>query len=269
MEVTHTMAKHRKISVAISSIITYLAVVVIVKQYTESASRRVREVRSLGKGVFLNTVFSSESSCLSQIRMRKPCFDSLCHLLVTHSGLRPTINMSIEEQVAMILHTIGHNERNNVIHATFGRSQETVSQYFHKVLCVVLRLYLLMVIQPTGEQVPPEIRKDSRFMPYFKDCIGAIDGTHIPCKVPVEEQGKFHGRKGKTTQNIMAAVTFDLKFTYVLAGWELDSIVLTNFLLPMITQQNIGKYYLVDAGYRNMPSFIAPYRGTRYHLNEI
>ncbi|RZB99454.1 hypothetical protein D0Y65_022058 [Glycine soja] len=29
-----------------------------------------------------------------------------------------------------------------------------------------------------------------------------------------------------------------------------------------------GKYFLVDAGYTNGPRFLAPYRGTRYHLNE-
>jgi hypothetical protein len=30
-----------------------------------------------------------------------------------------------------------------------------------------------------------------------------------------------------------------------------------------------GKYYLVDAGYTNGPGFLAPYRSTRYHLNEM
>jgi hypothetical protein len=30
----------------------------------------------------------------------------------------------------------------------------------------------------------------------------------------------FHGRKSYATQNVMATVDFDLRFTYVLAGWE-------------------------------------------------
>jgi len=46
--------------------------------------------------------------------------------------------------------------------------------------------------------------------------VGAIDGTHVP----VEIQGKFRGRKKGTTQNVLAAITFGLKFIYVLAGWE-------------------------------------------------
>jgi hypothetical protein len=33
-------------------------------------------------------------------------------------------------------------------------------------------------------------------------------------------QQAFRGRKSNTTQNVMAAVNFDLKFTYVTAGWE-------------------------------------------------
>jgi len=30
-----------------------------------------------------------------------------------------------------------------------------------------------------------------------------------------------------------------------------------------------GKFYLVDGGYANTPSFLAPYRGVRYHLKEF
>jgi len=33
-------------------------------------------------------------------------------------------------------------------------------------------------------------------------------------------QAAFRGRKNAPTQNVLAAVSFDLKFTYVLAGWE-------------------------------------------------
>jgi len=50
--------------------------------------------------------------------------------------------------------------------------------------------------------------------------VGVIDGTHVSANVPVEIQGKFRDRKEGTTQNVLAAITFDLKFIYVLAGWE-------------------------------------------------
>jgi hypothetical protein len=38
--------------------------------------------------------------------------------------------------------------------------------------------------------------------------------------VPNKDIGAFLGRKHTTTQNVLAAVDFDLRFTYVLAGWE-------------------------------------------------
>ncbi|XP_057760796.1 uncharacterized protein LOC130981201 [Arachis stenosperma] len=39
-------------------------------------------------------------------------------------------------------------------------------------------------------------------------------------------------------------------------------------VLPCLHYSSIGNYYLVDAGYTNGPGFLAPYRGTRYHVRE-
>ena len=39
-------------------------------------------------------------------------------------------------------------------------------------------------------------------------------------KVAIGEAPKFHGRKDYPTQNILAACSFDLKFTYVLLSWD-------------------------------------------------
>ena len=39
-------------------------------------------------------------------------------------------------------------------------------------------------------------------------------------RVPRHMQGPFCGRKQSCAQNVMAAIDFDPKFTYVLAGWE-------------------------------------------------
>ncbi|KAH9916121.1 uncharacterized protein BXZ73DRAFT_26861, partial [Epithele typhae] len=37
---------------------------------------------------------------------------------------------------------------------------------------------------PAGDSVPPRIANDPKLFPFFKDCIGAIDGTHIPVCPP-------------------------------------------------------------------------------------
>ncbi|KAL3501304.1 hypothetical protein ACH5RR_035753 [Cinchona calisaya] len=115
----------------------------------------------------------------------------------------------------------------------------------------------------------PEILGNQRYYPWFADCVGAIDGTHILSAVPLEIQGKFCGRP---TQNVLAAISFDLKFSYVLAGWEgsaHDSRVFEYALSrPGGLQVPNDKYYLVDAGYGIHNRFIPPYIGVRYHLKE-
>ena len=35
-----------------------------------------------------------------------------------------------------------------------------------------------------------------------------------------EDAPRYWDRKGYTTQNVLTACSFDLKFTYVLPGWE-------------------------------------------------
>jgi hypothetical protein len=50
--------------------------------------------------------------------------------------------------------------------------------------------------------------------------VRAIDGIHVLAYVPIEIQGKFRDKKEGTTPNILTTITFDLKFIYILAGWE-------------------------------------------------
>jgi hypothetical protein len=42
----------------------------------------------------------------------------------------------------------------------------------------------------------------------------------VRASVTKDVEHSFRGRKAFATQNVMAAVDFDLRFTYVLAGWE-------------------------------------------------
>ena len=62
-------------------------------------------------------------------------------------------------------------------------------------------------------------------------------------------QQPFRGRHKDTTQNVMAAVDFDMKFTYVLAGWEgsaHDALILADAI-----ERNYG--FIVPEG--NCPTF--------------
>ncbi|KAF7822113.1 protein ALP1-like [Senna tora] len=62
-------------------------------------------------------------------------------------------------------------------------------------------------------RMPEERKKDW-------NCVGAIDGTHISARVPVDKQIQYRGKKVDSTQNIMCACSFDMRFTFVMTGWE-------------------------------------------------
>ncbi|XP_028757226.1 uncharacterized protein LOC114716391 [Neltuma alba] len=210
--------------------------------------------------------------CRDVIRMGPQAFMQLCAKLRNTGRVKDSKNVTVEEQVAKFLHTLAHNVRSRTMAFYFNRSRETISRHFHNVLQAIVSLEAEFLVQPSGSEVSPEILNNERFYPYFKDCIGAIDGTHVRAKVPKKEAARFRGRKDYPTQNVFAACSFDMKFTYVLAGWEgtaSDSRILKNALSredKIIIPQ--GKFYLGDAGFPLKRGVITPYRGVRYHLKE-
>lgn len=143
---------------------------------------------------------------------------------------------------------------------------------FHSVLNALTceTIYRAFVRLPDPMVTPREIRQEPKFYPYFKDCIGAIDGSHIEATVPANLSASCRNRKGDITQNVLAACSFNMQFVYVLPGWEgsaADSMIFQDartrdFVVPH------GKYYLGDAGFPGCDDCVIPYRGVRYHLKE-
>lgn len=161
-----------------------------------------------------------ERDCYSMFRMSRAIFDSLHETLVANYGLKSTRTMISVESLALFLWTVGGPQSVTQVQNRFKRSTETINRKFGEVLeCV----YLLSEdnIRPTDPEfttVHPRLL-DNRFAPYFNNCIGAIDGTHVPVVVPADEQVAHTGRHGYTSQNVMAVCDFDMRFTFVVAGW--------------------------------------------------
>ncbi|KAG7537370.1 Harbinger transposase-derived nuclease domain, partial [Arabidopsis suecica] len=189
------------------------------------------------------------------------------------TSLRGTRQTCLEEMVATFLLTIGQNSRYNYTMDTFERSKFAASTNFHKVLNALTTIAPSLMAKP-GLTVPAKIRESTRYYPYFKDCVGAIDGTHIHAMVPASNAPSYRNRKGYTSQNVLAACNFDLEFIYVLSGWEgtaHDSKVFSDALTRSKSKLPVpeGKYYLVDCGFANRRNFLAPFRGTKYHLQDF
>ena len=117
---------------------------------------------------------------------------------------------------------------------------------------------------------PSYIEKNFQFFPYFKDCRGAIDCSHFDAYVPDEVVARYRDRKGRVSQNVLAVCDFDMKFTYVLSGWEgsaADSAVFADARRKGLSLPP-GTYFLADAGFPLCKTLLTPYRSTRYHLKE-
>ena len=107
--------------------------------------------RDQERQIYLNKVYSSDVECVNQLRMRRAPFFELCNLLRARHLLQDSIHSSVEEQVAMFLHVVGHNQRFRVIHQSFVRSVETVSRYFKEVLFAIDELRDDMIMMPSNE----------------------------------------------------------------------------------------------------------------------
>ncbi|KAL7614766.1 hypothetical protein Lser_V15G08370 [Lactuca serriola] len=159
--------------------------------------------------------------------------------------------MDIDEQVAIFLHIIAHNVKNRVMIGRFQRSGETISKIVSRVCNAVIRLHPHLLKKP---EPVTENSTDQRWK-WFKNCLGALDGTHIKCLVPLKDKPKYRTRKNDIATNVLGVCSQDMQFIYVLPGWEgsaADGRVLRDALLrPHGLKVPRPCYYLVDAGYTN------------------
>ena len=155
------------------------AMVVVMLSFLVTSQRRIRAQlepvpygpRSLGQQHRLSTlqmIFNStDAECWAMLRMTRALFFALCNLFRGRGLIRETSGCSVEEQVAMFLHVVGHNQMFKVVHQSFRRSIETVDRVFHQVLYAVGELRNEM-IKPPSTNIHPKIFGSHRWNPYMQ-----------------------------------------------------------------------------------------------------
>ncbi|GAV69414.1 LOW QUALITY PROTEIN: hypothetical protein CFOL_v3_12915, partial [Cephalotus follicularis] len=139
--------------------------------------------------------------CHEMLRMQKATFLHFCDVLKRKGGLENTNNLVVQE-VAMFLIIIGKTWDQRAICDRFQNSLETVNRYFRCVMRAVASL-AKHIIPPSVDDNVSHIKNNKKYYPWFKDCVGAINGTHISAWI--------------LTQN---ACNFNKEFTSVYSGWE-------------------------------------------------
>ncbi|CAH9133592.1 unnamed protein product, partial [Cuscuta epithymum] len=165
---------------------------------------------------FRTMIWDDDKECVDNIRMDRRAFYVLCDMVETIGMLRSTKNSTVEEMLASFLYILSHHTKVRVAKREFVRSGETISRNFNKVLLAILRLHEVLLKKP--EPVPQNC-KEHRWK-WFKNCLGALDGTYIQINVPEQEKPKYRTRKGDLATNVLGVCSRDLHFIYILPGWE-------------------------------------------------
>jgi len=109
----------------------------------------------------------NDLECIAMLRMKRVLFFSLCNLLRSRGLVPETVGCPVEEQVAMFIHVVGHNQRFRVVHQSFKRSIETVSRIFHQVLYAIGELRNDLM-KPPSTVTHPKIMGSHRWFPFLK-----------------------------------------------------------------------------------------------------
>jgi hypothetical protein len=147
------------------------------------------------------------------------------------------------------------------------------SRYFCRILVAVSSppFYTKQVQLPKANQpTSSSILNNPKLFPFFEGALGAIDGTHINCSPSAAEQDGCRNRKGGLSQNCLACCSFELRFLYMVSGWEGSAADGALYINSRYNDLAIpaGKFYLADAGFGACDALLVPYRGIRYHLAE-
>ncbi|KAI3461768.1 hypothetical protein Pfo_018431 [Paulownia fortunei] len=192
--------------------------------------------------------------------MNRNIFTRLCFLLENVGGIVRTRHAQISEQVTIFLTILAHHKKNRVVKFDFKRFRYTIRKHFNVVLTTLLRLHIVLLVnlEPVEDGCTNERWK------WFKGCVGALDDTYIKVRVLQTHKARYKNVKWEIAVNVLGVYDENMKFSRP-NGLRVPSGSLN---MIMFTIYVTWSYYLCDCGYTNNASFLAPYRGVRYHLDE-
>ena len=180
-----------------------------------------------------DTVVASEWR--ENFRMKKDSFLNLCNELRPFLEKKSTTMrepLSVETQVAIALYYLSEEGRYRKIANAFGVGKSTVSETVRNVCNVISKECGPKYIKLPSTIEEVESLSDGFYKTHnFPQCIGAIDGTHIPIKQPKENPTDFMNRKDFYSFNVQAACDYSYKFFDVVVRWPgsvHDSRMFTN-----------------------------------------
>jgi hypothetical protein len=201
--------------------------------------------------------------------MRKPTFQLLLGKL-RNVGLKDGRKVSAGEKLMTFISILkGSSNREGA--ERWQHSGSTISSIVRQCITAFIRIKNEYIVLPNVDTPSmDDIINNPKFFPYFANCDGMLDGSHVHAVPPAKNRDAFRNRKGFLSQNVLVVCNTKLEIIYILPGWEgsaHDSKVLDDAYNKGLCAIP-GRFKLGDAGYGLTFSVLTPYRGVRYHLKE-
>ncbi|KAF7328442.1 putative nuclease HARBI1-like protein [Mycena sanguinolenta] len=158
--------------------------------------------------------------CLDQLGMYPAAFLFLCWEFERNGELGDSRYITSQEQTAIFLYWMVHGSSQRELMERFQRSNDTISKYTHRVLDVATTEFYNKYVQNPADSTPPKIANNPSYFPFFRHCRGAVDGVHVDSFALEADVVRYRDRHGNVTQNVLAACDFDMRFVYVMPGYE-------------------------------------------------
>ena len=191
-----------------------------------------------GQGSSIRTVWTKErssywwehvvSSCftpqdwLQNFRMSKDTFAYLCDQLCSSISKTDTITrkaISTEQRVAITLCFLSTGSDYRTIGHLFGVSKSTACVVTKEVCAAIVECLLPKYIKiPTGAALRENVEAFKTELG-FPQCVGAVDGTHIPIISPQECPADYYNRKGWHSIILQGTVDHAGRFIDIYVGW--------------------------------------------------
>lgn len=163
----------------------------------------------------------SNNEFKKNFRLSRTTFRYLCSQLQPHLQKKTVVRtpLSAEKRLAVALWRLGTNVEYRTISHLFGVGISTVCVAVHEVCGAIVQILLRKYVKMAeGEQLKAVVSGfDNKWK--FPQCVGAVDGTHIPIIAPKDNPTDYFNRKGHHSIVMQALVDHRYVFQDIYIGW--------------------------------------------------
>ena len=184
--------------------------------------RRTLWVRPRSRVFFSEVVLNwDDAEWKRNFRISRATFRFLCRTLRQALRRSEVVRkpLTVEERMAITLWRLGTNIEYRTIAHLYGVGLSTVCVVVHQVCHAIVRTLSRRYIRlPTGEDA--QVIVDGFLSKWgFPQCMGAVDGSHIPIIAPHTDPLDYYNRKGFHSVVLQAVVDHEYKFLNIFVGW--------------------------------------------------